>query len=204
VSATFPRPSREDLSLRSATRRTSCSPYGRVCNPTRRSSDGDTESHVPRLPLLYQALSATVAHHSSVLTRSAVGGGGCGHAGGTYVVQWRSRVSLLISFTKRRDRSCVWVTRRWGSRAPTRLNTDNGRGITSTVGVSGAWWVTRSAADGVGAVPHAPVKKCRILEYPAADVPVLPGGVAWPFRPFSLSFSSSGAGFSPFWVGASV
>jgi hypothetical protein len=26
----------------------------------------------------------------------------------------------------------------------------------------------------------------------------------WPFRPFSLSFSTSGAGFSPFWVGASV
>jgi hypothetical protein len=37
-----------------------------------------------------------------------------------------------------------------------------------------------------------------------AAVPVLPGGGAWPFRPFSLSFSSPGAGFSPFWVGASV
>jgi hypothetical protein len=32
-------------------------------------------------------------------------------------------------------------------------------------------------------------------------VRILGGG---PFRPFSLSFSSSGAGFSPFWVGASV
>jgi hypothetical protein len=26
-----------------------------------------------------------------------------------------------------------------------------------------AWWVFRRAVDGVGAVPHAPVKKCRIF-----------------------------------------
>jgi hypothetical protein len=31
-----------------------------------------------------------------------------------------------------------------------------------------------------------------------------PEVLAWPFWPFSLSFSTSGAGFSPFWVGASV
>jgi hypothetical protein len=42
------------------------------------------------------------------------------------------------------------------------------------------------------------------LHVRSAAVPVFPGGVAWPFWPFSLSFSTSGAGFSPFWVGASV
>jgi hypothetical protein len=54
-------------------------------------------------------------------------------------------------------------------------------------------------------VPHLFLHLQWLLHVrPAAAVPVLPGGVAWPFRPFSLSFSSSGAGFSPFWVGASV
>jgi hypothetical protein len=32
---------------------------------------------------------------------------------------------------------------------------------TAAVGGPRAWWVNRRAADGVGAVQHAPVKKCR-------------------------------------------
>jgi hypothetical protein len=44
----------------------------------------------------------------------------------------------------------------------------------------------------------------RNAEFSGSAVPVFPGGVAWPFWPFSLSFFASGAGFSPSWVGASV
>jgi hypothetical protein len=82
------------------------------------------------------------------------------------------------------------------------------------VGLGGAQWRVAGHRGGIfAAVEDAAVivgvsplsrKEMPNLEDPAAAVPVLPGGGAWPFRPFSLSFSSPGAGFSPFWWGLQV
>jgi hypothetical protein len=70
--------------------------------------------------------------------------------------------------------------------------------VEALTGVWAGWGVV-----GVAQCCHRQLWQCKGA-YEAAIRFSKPAGGAWPFRPFSLSFSSSGAGFSPFWLGASV
>jgi hypothetical protein len=70
------------------------------------------------------------------------------------------------------------------------------RGVPTTKQAGAGWWVIRKAVERRGCGATRPRQESRNAEFRGEKV--------WPFRPFSLSFSTSGAGFSPFWMGASV